>query len=81
MSAEKRNLLLLFIESCAVDDCGWVDARKLSDDEKQQLKDWHRQGYIRYCDDRIELSGGAFAKAHRLRFERAKRGLLVKDTI
>lgn len=81
-----QESLLLYLETCAVDHCGRVDLRHMNNDDFEQARKWHEEGFIEFGRieprDRelrrganwVRLPAGAIAMAHRLRRERAERG-------
>lgn len=76
--------LLLYLETCAVDDYGRVDARKINAEEMKIMDKWKKDGYIDYGRIKFKdiraskplwvvLSDDAWRDVHILREERAKR--------
>jgi hypothetical protein len=76
--------LLLYLETCAVDYGGRVDARRINEDDFTMAKKWHKEGFIEFgrivarCINRqgsqfVKLSEGAWSLAHQERRARAMR--------
>jgi hypothetical protein len=89
MTRDERSLLL-FLETCAVDYGGKVDARHMNDDDFNIAKQWNAEGFIEFgrikFHDIVEkkthwvtLSIDAWTLAHTERKERAER-LIAKQT-
>jgi hypothetical protein len=87
MSKDERSNLL-YIECCAVDQGGLVDARKINDEDLEILRSWDAKGFItfsRISFDSLQLlvdknksylvtlSEGAWKLAHEERRARSKR--------
>ena len=78
--------LLLFLETCHVDQGGLVDVRHMNEDDMKIAQQWHEDHYIEfgriYSKDLektnpkthwVTLSEGAFKDAHLERVARAQR--------
>lgn len=83
MTRDERSLLL-YIETCAVDQGGRVDPRKINDVDRKILKRWEKECLIAYgrivakdCSPSathwVRLSGEAWLLAYEERRARAKR--------
>ena len=87
LSKDEKSLLLYF-ETCAVDNTGRVDQLKMNDIDREIAERWNSEGYIKYgricykdCIGNqikqlthfIFLSEEAWDKVHKLRRERANR--------
>lgn len=90
MSKEERSLLL-YLETCMVDNRGRIDQKKLNNDDRHILEIWDDAGFIKfgkihldkYMESMgsywIELSDKAWKLAHQERIARSKR-MLEKRT-
>ena len=76
--------LLLFLETCAVDNGGKIDIRHMNDTDREIAERWHKSNFISYGRIKFadinsnkthwcHLSDEAFAEAHELRRKRATR--------
>lgn len=87
MSRDERSLLL-YIETCATDEAGLIDSRKVNEDDIEILKEWDETGFISYSrltwnsiqklsshyhTSRVFLSEDAWKLAHEERRARNKR--------
>lgn len=82
-SAEKS--LLLYLETCAVDQGGRLDQRRINDQDLKIMAEWQGDGFVetgRVASESITRSQGSFwvtlsdeawKLAHRFREERAER--------
>lgn len=84
LTKDERSLLLYF-ETCAVDNSGRVEMIRLNDTDREIAKRWHASGFVRFGRIRAafvtprsshytHLSEEAWALVHTLRKERAERG-------
>jgi hypothetical protein len=80
----KERSLLLYVETCAVDNAGRMDPRKVNDDDRIVLDYWHKIGFVthgRICADDcnpvgcvwVRLSETAWVLTHEERRARAAR--------
>ncbi len=80
--------LLLYLETCAVDQRGLIHSHKINDEDRLILKEWDETGFVKsgrvtsrsieFLTDRnyihwCELSAHAWVEAHRERRKRADR--------
>lgn len=84
MNAQELNLLL-YLETCAVDQAGRVDSRRVNDEEREIIRSWAGEGLLlgfgRISSDGVHragtqwvrLSDTAWAAAHAERRARAER--------
>lgn len=87
MTKDERSLLL-YIETCAVDQGGLVRNQKINDDDREILKKWDKQGFISFSritwaslkllvdkheSDLVRLSEEAWKLAHEERRARSVR--------
>lgn len=84
MTRGERSLLL-FLETCAADDAGAVDARHMNGDDMETVKKWSEEGFVKfgritfgsisgsYRNHWCELSDEAWSLAHQERRARFAR--------
>lgn len=85
MSKDEQSLLL-FLETCAVDQTGLVDHRRINATDREIIEAWKASDFIRYgrvyskdvlkftntyMSNWVYLSSTAFAIAHQIRYDRA----------
>jgi len=85
MTKDEKSILL-YLESCATDDIGRIDSRKINDIDLEIMKKWNKSGFISFGRLRsadiksgsfkatwVKLSDEAWETAFKLRKERALR--------
>lgn len=87
MTKDERSLLL-YIETCAVDNGGLVHCQKINTEDREILKRWDKDGFVsfsritfkslellvnKHCTDLVRLSEDAWILAHEERRTRAAR--------
>lgn len=83
MTKQERSLLI-YLETCSVDNRGKIDPRRLNDDDIEILKEWEDYKFIKFgrvktvdikdhCCSWIILSDKAWEVAHDERKARAER--------
>lgn len=55
--------LLLFLETCAVDDYGWVRGAHMNAEEFAKAKEWNASGFVKF--GRIFMRGDALGRVNR----------------
>lgn len=89
--SKQNSSLLLYLETCAVDHGGKIDATKVNEAELRVLEAWNRSGFVRFgrmtIRKREQCQGGrdyaywcvlsqpAWAAAHAEREARARRNM------
>ena len=83
MTQNERSLILFF-ETCVVDQCGEIDSQHINQDDFRIAKRWTREGFINFQripfaeikgnrTGKVQLSDKAWEAAHKERRARGER--------